>query len=276
MRWQIEHQERLLYRAKSGSPILTIKFYSYPEYLQRIKIIQQPDFTKLKKKGENSYFLFHRKVRTNGVISFDRIIQVLPQKRDLSLKEDWGNISNIPNKIMKKYQTSTEFWPQNSSIFHDPSLLEWFEEDYLKDWIMASVPYIRSKIKSPEKLEARVGVFRALNEGVGDCDEFTDLFLTLTRRRGIPSRRLTGYHIQNDPHTAIPHAWAEIYSPIVGWITIDQALLNIGKHTDNYVILKIEEFHSNLADYFVNFANKTQVNFEWIRKTPNFVKIDPN
>ncbi|WP_455140459.1 transglutaminase-like domain-containing protein [Candidatus Hodarchaeum mangrovi] len=274
MGWQIEHQERLLYRAKSGSPVLIIKFFNYPDYLQQIKIIQQPNYTKLKKKGLNSYFLFHRKVRTSGLISFDRIIQVLPHKRDVSLQDDWGKISNISKKFMKKYQTSTEFWPQFSSLFQDPSLIKWFEEDYLKDWIMASIPYIRSKIKNPEKLEERVGVFRALNEGIGDCDEFTDLFLTLARRRGIPSRRLTGYHVQNTPPTPIPHAWAEIYSPIIGWITIDLALLNIGKHTDNYVILKIEEFHSNLADYSVSFTNKTQVNFEWIRKTPDFIKVN--
>ena len=274
MGWQLEHQERLLYRAKSGSPVLTLKFYNYPEYLQHINIVQTPSLTKLKKKGLNSYFFFHHKVRTSGIIAFDRIIQVFPQHREVSSKDDWGNISDIPNKFKKKYQVTTEFWPQNSSLFQDPSVSKWFEEDHLKEWIVASTVYIQSKIKSPEKLEERIGVFRAINEGIGDCDEFADLFLTLARKRGIPSRRLTGYFIHNNSKNPIPHAWTEIYSPMLGWITIDLALQNIGRHTKNYIILKIEEFHSNIADYSVRFSNKTQVSFEWIRKPPNIIQID--
>ena len=59
----------------------------------------------------------------------------------------------------------------------------------------------------------------AQKTGVGDCDEFTALFVTLCRAKNIPAKwamgYVTGYH--NVPY----HSWPEVYFEKYGWVTFD-------------------------------------------------------
>jgi hypothetical protein len=128
------------------------------------------------------------------------------------------------------------------------------------------------KIKHPEKQEKRLGVDQALRTGSGDCDEFTDLFITLARIRGIPSRRLTGYFIHQTNADPEPHAWAEILSPSIGWTPIDIALHNIGNHTIHYVIDKIEEFSPLPFDYQI-LQQTSAVHYHWERPDPSITAL---
>ena len=80
--------------------------------------------------------------------------------------------------------------------------------------------------------------------------------------REIPCRRLTGFFIRNEKTEIEPHAWGEILSPTIGWIPIDIALHNIGNHTINYVILKIEEFNPALYDYQV-LKTSASIHYQW-------------
>ena len=56
------------------------------------------------------------------------------------------------------------------------------------------------------------------------CQEYSDLFVTLSRAAGIPARLLAGYTtagIGYDlPQNAL-HAWAEFYDEEKGWVTVD-------------------------------------------------------
>jgi hypothetical protein len=90
--------------------------------------------------------------------------------------------------------------------------------------------------------------------------------------RGIPCRRLTGYFIRNKKVEAEPHAWGEILSPALGWIPIDIALHNIGNHTINYVILKIEEFNPSLSDYQI-LKPSAAIRYHWERSIPLITPI---
>ena len=125
-----------------------------------------------------------------------------------------------------------------------------------------------TKIKYPEKQEKRLGADQALRTGSGDCDEFTDLFITLARIRGVPCRRLTGYFIHQTNAEPEPHAWGEILSPTIGWVPIDIALRNLGNHTINYVIGKIEEFNPSLLDYQI-LRQTSAVHYHWERPLPH-------
>jgi hypothetical protein len=128
------------------------------------------------------------------------------------------------------------------------------------------------KIKYPENQDRRLGADQALRTGRGDCDEFTDLFITLARIRGIPCRRLTGYYIHQVNNETEAHAWAELQSPTIGWIPLDIALRNIGKHTINYIIGKIEEFNPLLYDYQI-LRQTTAVHYHWERPGPIVTKL---
>jgi len=71
--------------------------------------------------------------------------------------------------------------------------------------------------------EAR-GALWALENGTGDCSEFTHLFIALCRAIDIPSRLVNGISLWSFSEDGIQewnvvgHDWAEVYFPNVGWV----------------------------------------------------------
>ena len=270
--WQFQHQEQLKYRT-TGSPILRVKFYHYPQYRQNVTLIRSPRNCKLQKKKLNSFFVYNRKVNPRGSISFDRIVRIEPVPQRFSVNANWGEITEISLEEKEKYTESSQFWPIQSSLLDEIINEEWFNTENLNNWVKNASMYVLGTIKIRENQEKRLGAQRAIIHGVGDCDEFTDLFITLARLRGIPSRRLTGYYITNYGKSVEGHAWAEILSPKASWIPIDLATNNIGSHKLNYVIRKIEEFNPALSDFQVNVKHSSTVHHEWIRESPKVTPV---
>ena len=265
--WQIHHHEQLFFKGNTGAPTIRLKFFHYPAYRQTVIINQPPVDCKLKTKHNNTFFLFQQKVRTKGAISLERIISVVPQISPAPAHKTWGRIPDIPRLLQRKYKQSFAYWPVSSSAIQDISQERWFATDDLSEWVQAVSHYIIMKIKHPEKQEKRLGADQVLRTGSGDCDEFTDLFITLARIRGVPCRRLTGYFIRQTNVEPEPHAWGELLSPTIGWIPIDIALHNVGNHTINYVIGKIEEFNPSLLDYQI-LRQTSAVHYHWERPLP--------
>jgi hypothetical protein len=270
--WQLHHREQLFIRANSGAPTIRLKFYHYPSYRQTILLNQLPVDCKLKTKKDNMFFLFSQKVRTKATISLERIISIHPILSTVSPHISWGRISDIPRALQRKYGQSFTYWPVDSPALQEISQESWFGTDDLTSWVHAAYTYIIRTIRYPEKQDKRLGADNVLRTGSGDCDEFTDLFITLARIRGIPCRRLTGYFIHSATKEAEPHAWAELHSPIHGWIPIDIALHNVGNHTINYVIGKIEEFNPSLLDYQI-LRQTLAVHYHWERPLPTVTPL---
>jgi hypothetical protein len=269
--WRLHHHEQLFFKVTTGAPLIRFKFYHYPSYRQTVHIDQPPVNCKLKKKGNNAFYLFSQKVHAKGVISLERQTSVFPQLA-LMTAHDWGRISSIPWLFRKKYMQSFSYWPVSSPAIRTISDEQWFSNDDLSTWVRDVYRYISTKIKYPEKQEKRLGADQALLTGSGDCDEFTDLFITLARIRGVPCRRFTGYFIPHAKAEAEPHAWGEILSPTVGWIPVDIALHNLGNHTMNYVIEKIEEFNPSLPNYQVQKPSSA-VHYHWERPPPQITLL---
>lgn len=261
--WKIYHQAKLIYQTNKGTPILRLKFFHYPSYRQTVLINKPPDKCKIKSKGYNSFFIFQHKVGTKGIISLDRTITIIPTPSYIDINDNWGKISTFPKELQQKYQQSSKYWPLNSEIIRDFSKEEWFKIDDLSEWVKSISCFIKNIIKHREKQEKRLGPDQAFLTRTGDCDEFTDLFVTITRMRGIPCRRLTGFFIKQKKTIAEAHAWGEILSPVKGWIPIDIALNNLGNHTINYVVLKIEEFNPALPDYQIKTLHPSKVHYKW-------------
>ncbi len=271
--WNIHHSEKFVYKANSGSPLIQLKFYHYPEYRQGVEVQRAPQDFKLKKKGENSFFVFRKKLRAKGIISLDRDVTVFPVIHVLNPKDDWGRISGFPDALREKYRESSKYWPIRSSAIDAPEH-DWFSSDDLSFWLRSAWQYIRERIRYPENQEKRLGAEEALIRGIGDCDEFTDLFMTLARMRGIPCRRITGFFISNEGRHVERHAWAEVLSPKFGWSTVDMALNNIGAHTINYVVLKVEEFNPAISDYQARINHTSKVHYHWEIEEPDIEPIE--
>lgn len=264
--WQIHHQEKLFYQANAGTPKIRLKFFHYPKYRQTVQINKFPEYCKLKIKGNNSFFIFQHQIGTKGILSFNRIITVFPTPSFVNIRDDWGKISDFSKFLQRKYKQSSIYWPVQSTMIRDISEEEWYETDDLSSWVQSASCYVTSIIKHRENQEKRLGANHAFLKGIGDCDEFTDLFITVARIRGIPCRRLTGYFIKQKKNIfAEAHAWGEILSPEKEWIPIDVALNNLGRHSINYVILKIEEFNPALADYEIITRRSSMVHYRWER-----------
>ncbi len=269
--WRLHHHEQLFYKVTTGAPIVRFKFYHCTPYRQTVHLDKPPADCKLKTKGLNTYFLYQRKVHANGVISLERELSVYPHISRITTHESWGRVSDIPQALQKKYKQSFIYWPVQSSTIRSVADEHWFSTDDLLSWVLDAYRYIDTRIKYPEKQDKRLGADQALLSGIGDCDEFTDLFVTLSRIRGIPSRRLTGYSITRAHEEAVPHAWSEVLSPSLGWIPVDIALHNIGNHTMGYVIEKIEEFNPALPDYQVQ--QPSPVHYHWERPVPDVTPL---
>jgi hypothetical protein len=270
--WKIRHSEQLQYRTKAGSPMIHLKFYHYPKYRQKVQINNFPAQCRMNTKGNNSFFIFNQKVHMKGSVSLERTITVLPITTIIKSR-DWGNISNYSSQLQQKYRENSKFWPISFPGIKAVSEQEWFHNDSLFDWMKESSCFINSKIPFRENQDERLGAYRAYLSGIGDCDEFTDLFITLARSRGIPCRRLTGLFIAKTGAYVEPHAWVEIFSPKLGWVTIDLALNNLGNHTINYIVLKIEEFNPELPDYQVKTKHSSVVHYHWERPSPSVTPI---
>ncbi|MHA1945826.1 MAG: transglutaminase-like domain-containing protein [Candidatus Hodarchaeales archaeon] len=265
--WQFDHEEYLQYRT-TGSPTIHLKFYHYPSYRQKVTVLQPPQDCKLKKQDINHFYIFHKKVNARGSIKINRKIKIEPIVTKILHEADWGDISAISQDEKTKYQENSKYWSIQSPFLREILGNEDIHEDNLKKWVEIASNFVLKSITTRENLGTRLGAHKAVKEGLGDCDEFTDLFITLSRSRGIPSRRLTGYHVSNNGNSVEPHAWAEIYSPIVSWIPIDLALNNIGIHSQNYVIWKVEEFNPALPDYQIRIKHSNAVHHQWFKEKP--------
>jgi transglutaminase-like putative cysteine protease len=70
-----------------------------------------------------------------------------------------------------------------------------------------------------------VGALEASRRLSGDCSEFSDLMVALSRAAGIPARNLEGVTCctsgEDYDEGQIKHSWVEVYLPSSGWVPMD-------------------------------------------------------
>jgi hypothetical protein len=73
-----------------------------------------------------------------------------------------------------------------------------------------------------EEQEEERGALWALENGAGDCSEYSYLFVALCRAAGIPARIQAGFAFHRPSETLEDgHMWAEYYLQNYGWIPVD-------------------------------------------------------
>jgi len=109
------------------------------------------------------------------------------------------------------------------------------------EWVSSNIQY---QIQTDER-----GALWALENMVGDCSEYSDLFIALCRAYGIPARKVLGWAF-SDPvnymalgsyqyHNYSAHAWAEVYFEEYGWMAFDPTWGNSGY----YYFGRMDPFH---------------------------------
>lgn len=167
----------------------------------------------------------------NNVVEVKILATVLVSLEQI---QPWLNIQPLPSHLNHQVFWETENpeiiklaqqYPQPKDVYH---------------YVVKELSYTQADLS--QKLE-RLGAIKALqNPSLATCQEFSDLFIAITRASGIPAKRATGYAHSNDPmlqplslQKDILHAWPEYYDQeLQAWIPIDPTWGNTMKNVDYF------------------------------------------
>jgi transglutaminase-like putative cysteine protease len=92
------------------------------------------------------------------------------------------------------------------------------------------------------------GAVKALQEGEGDCSEYSDLFVALCRAKNIPARVVTGYTVRFDLDSP-KHDWVEVYLTDYGWVPFDPSAGDVRS-------TRVQDmFFSRMAPIYIYFSH---------------------
>lgn len=160
------------------------------------------------------------------------IIEILSQPREESLT----------NKQLKEYTTSKKYWDLgNQRTRVDIKELKSAEDIY--NYVQKTLTYNYKKIATDN---LRLGGQGALADSKNSvCLEFTDLFISIARAKGIPARSVEGFAFTQNAKLRplslvndILHAWPEYYDlKSKRWIMVDPTWGNTTKGMDYFTSL---------------------------------------
>jgi len=166
-----------------------------------------------------------------------------------------------PKSLIFQYCRTAKYWE-----ISDPDLIE-IAKNLVQEagvdvpiYLQRAFEFVRAHIKFRENLDQRLGARLALKDGKGDCDEFSDLFITLCRISHIPARRIMGVLLTDAQNHSL-HAWSEVYIPLYEqWVPFDVALNEFSSIKWNYLVRQ----HSGLTSEapLLRLKSKADKNFK--------------
>ena len=134
----------------------------------------------------------------------------------------------LSSEDRKRYIQPQRYWETDSAIIKDKAN-ELAGPKEIYDFVSNYLSYSQERLNTAN-IE-RKGALAAFNDPKDSvCMEFTDLFITLARAKGIPAREVVGYaYSQNErlrplSFTAqgdLLHAWPQFWDDKQGWIQVD-------------------------------------------------------
>lgn len=131
---------------------------------------------------------------------------------------------NIPTNLLQYTQPVANLWESDDPTLATKALTltENASNLYNKakqifDFVKGYLTYVAQSIDH--------SALSAYNSHVGDCSEFTHLFIALARAAGIPANFVSGYGYKSEygsDFEQMGHAFAYMYLPNVGWVPIDE------------------------------------------------------
>ena len=120
------------------------------------------------------------------------------------------------NKVSTRYLTQENYWYLNSQSLEASELTKLKGGLEVYNYVVEKLSYDTSRINRNLKRMGAAWILNHPSEAV--CMEYSDLFIALSREKGIPAREVVGYGITND-QSILPlsflgdvlHAWPEHY-----------------------------------------------------------------
>ena len=203
------------------TPVYTEVAFPPDTLFQKIyisSISPKPNLTYLDEDG-NFMGRYYLNPKENKTVRFKGTIEVFVKPRQSMLTYIQSKIEN-----QKKYLfNETKYW--KLSDFNQIASLTNPQDIY--EFTRDSFEYNYNKLEGDNK---RLGAELALkNPSKAVCVEYSDLFIAISREKGIPSREIQGYGLSQDPQlrplslTAdILHSWPEYFDSISKqWKSVD-------------------------------------------------------
>ncbi len=107
--------------------------------------------------------------------------------------------------------------------------------------ILSSIyDYVRTEIEYVANTAEDKGALWALQNGKGDCTEFSCLLVALCRAAGVPARWVLGITYADNPDDLI-HSWAEVYLQGISWVSVDPTWGRFPADRDRYLAGSTED-----------------------------------
>jgi len=91
--------------------------------------------------------------------------------------------------------------------------------------------------------------------GRGVCQQFSELFVTLCRSKGLPTRYVGGlstYFDKRNPNSSASHAWAEVFLSGLGWVPFDPTWMESTSDVVKPIYISLTKIRNNVSLGFGN------------------------
>lgn len=163
--------------------------------------------------------------------------------RDYTSEEEKTRIMEIANGIREKSSTSLE------------------EIRRVNRYVLSKIRYFRNSMKRTS--------MQVIDEGFGDCDDYTRIMITLLRALGIPCKAAIG-NLYDFNHFGA-HAWVEAALPLrngqIHWFICDPTLASAADDKDDFIQFKnrlhIYQIDVRARSLNIPMDEVTDVLFNW-------------
>lgn len=169
--------------------------------------------------------------------------QSIDIKVELNIKTDFQAKANLFTK-KNSYLDSNQIWNFNDTTFTMPEIKNLTSPKSIYDYVTNKLKYDYQKIN--ESGTVRQPASEVLKNPMSAiCTDFTDLFVTLSRKAGIPARELEGIAITDNQDLKpisnkidLLHAWPEYFDKEKNtWIQVDPTWGNTTRGLDYFTKL---------------------------------------
>lgn len=203
---------------------------------------------------------------------------------DLELhKNDLGELSNLPRMDFNKDQEELNRYlifekfieSYKTSITKKALSLkgnsQWETLQNIYDYIAGHMSF--------ELQKKTFGAFHGFTKRIGDCSEYSALFIACCRINKIPAKWVVGQVIKKDGEVAT-HAWLEVWFNENGWVRMDPTRRDFSNLQNYYVKLIDTDYQPKIINqsttYKWNYWGKSCIvkldkSAEWLENEPAIV-----
>jgi transglutaminase-like putative cysteine protease len=140
-----------------------------------------------------------------------------------------------------QYLLSNSIWNFENGVFTTPEIKNLTTPKAIYDYVVDKMKYDYEKVNR-QKSQKVPAAESLLNNQSAICTDFANVFVSLARKAGIPSRELEGFAISENPDLKpisltqdVLHAWPEYFNKSTNtWVQIDPTWANTTRGIDYF------------------------------------------